>query len=117
MTTGLTRKQDELFRFIVSYHEQHGVSPTFDEMKEAVGLRSKSNIHRLLEALEERGRIRRMPGLARAIIIQPSASVFPVELSQRAMTLVRNAAAGRDMSPAAFIQEAVEAHLRRAGAA
>jgi repressor LexA len=117
MIAGLTLKQDELFRFIVSYFEQHGVSPSFDEMKEALGLRSKSSIHRLLEALEARGRIRREHGLARAIVIQPSASVFPVELSQRAMTLVRSAAARRKVSPAAFIQEAVEAHLRQAGAA
>ena len=117
MIAGLTRKQNDLFRFIVSYFEQHGVSPSYDEMKDALGLSSKSGIHRLLEALEERGRIRRQPGLARAIVIQPSASVFPVELSARAMTLVQSAAARRNVSPAAFIQEAVETHLRQAGAA
>ena len=116
MITGLTRKQNELFRFIISYFEQHGVSPSYDEMKDALGLSSKSSIHRLLEALEERGRIRRQPGRARAIVIQPTASGFPVELSSRAMALVRSVAARRNVSPATFIQEAVEAHLRQAGA-
>jgi len=117
MTMGLTRKQGELFEFIVSYFGQHGVSPSYDEMKDALGLSSKSSIHRLLGSLEERGRIRRQSGLARAIVIQGSLSVFPVELSPRAMKLVRSVSARRNVSPAAFIQEAVEAHLRRVGAA
>jgi repressor LexA len=63
----LTRKQHELLLFINRHLEQHGISPSFDEMKEALNLRSKSGIHRLITALEERGFIRRMAHRARAL--------------------------------------------------
>lgn len=65
----LTRKQLELLKFISKRLEKDGVSPSFDEMKEALDLRSKSGIHRLITALEERGFIRRLPHRARAIEI------------------------------------------------
>jgi repressor LexA len=63
----LTRKQAELLRFIHERLKEAGVPPSFDEMKEALDLRSKSGIHRLITALEERGFIRRLPNRARAI--------------------------------------------------
>jgi len=63
----LTRKQYELLRFIHERLKESGVPPSFDEMKEALDLRSKSGIHRLITALEERGFIRRLPNRARAI--------------------------------------------------
>jgi repressor LexA len=63
----LTRKQYELLRFIHERVKESGVPPSFDEMKEALDLRSKSGIHRLITALEERGFIRRLPNRARAI--------------------------------------------------
>src|SRR5215207_7374585 len=63
----LTRKQYELLRFINERLKEHGVPPSFDEMKDALDLRSKSGIHRLITALEERGFIRRLPNRARAI--------------------------------------------------
>lgn len=63
----LTKKQYELLLFINSRLKQTGVSPSFDEMKEALGLRSKSGIHRLMTGLEERGFIRRLPHRARAL--------------------------------------------------
>src|ERR1700691_6730378 len=63
----LTRKQIELLRFIQERLKETGVPPSFDEMKEALDLRSKSGIHRLILALEERGFIRRLPNRARAI--------------------------------------------------
>src|ERR1700732_2038830 len=63
----LTRKQYELLRFIHERLTEAGVPPSFDEMKEALDLRSKSGIHRLITALEERGFIRRLPNRARAI--------------------------------------------------
>src|SRR5271154_3561541 len=55
----LTRKQYELLRFIPERLKESGVPPSFDEMKDALDLRSKSGIHRLITALEERGFIRR----------------------------------------------------------
>ncbi|HEX9323882.1 MAG TPA: transcriptional repressor LexA, partial [Xanthobacteraceae bacterium] len=63
----LTRKQLELLRFIHERLKESGVPPSFDEMKDALDLRSKSGIHRLITALEERGFIRRLPNRARAV--------------------------------------------------
>ncbi len=63
----LTRKQLELLRFIHERLKETGVPPSFDEMKDALDLRSKSGIHRLITALEERGFIRRLPNRARAL--------------------------------------------------
>ena len=65
----LTKKQYELLLFINKRLNEQGVSPSFDEMKEALGLRSKSGIHRLITGLEERGFIRRLPHRARALEI------------------------------------------------
>lgn len=65
----LTRKQLELLDFIRKRMDADGVPPSFDEMKEALDLRSKSGIHRLITALEERGFIRRLAHRARAIEI------------------------------------------------
>lgn len=67
MVEMLTRKQYELLRFISERLKESGVPPSFDEMKDALDLRSKSGIHRLITALEERGFIRRLPNRARAI--------------------------------------------------
>src|ERR1700750_784760 len=63
----LTSKQKEILMFIHERLKETGVPPSFDEMKEALDLRSKSGIHRLITALEERGFIRRLPHRARAI--------------------------------------------------
>jgi repressor LexA len=63
----LTRKQQELLFFINERLNEGGVSPSFDEMKDALGLKSKSGIHRLITGLEERGFIRRLPHRARAL--------------------------------------------------
>jgi repressor LexA len=63
----LTRKQNELLLFINRHLTEKGVSPSFDEMKEALGLKSKSGIHRLITGLEERGFIKRLPHKARAL--------------------------------------------------
>jgi repressor LexA len=63
----LTRKQHELLMFIHERMKEAGIPPSFDEMKDALDLRSKSGIHRLITALEERGFIRRLPNRARAL--------------------------------------------------
>jgi repressor LexA len=80
----LTAKQRELLLFIDGRLKQDGVSPSFDEMREALELKSKSGVHRLISALEERGFIRRLPNRARALEVlkhpevQPSATVTPI---------------------------------------
>ena len=63
----LTRKQQILLQFIHTRLQEQGVPPSFDEMKDALDLKSKSGIHRLITALEERGFIRRLPNRARAL--------------------------------------------------
>ncbi len=63
----LTKKQHELLTFIAARLRETGFSPSFEEMKEALNLKSKSGIHRLITALEERGFIRRLPHRARAL--------------------------------------------------
>jgi len=69
----LTRKQSELLEFLVKHSEEQDVPPSYDEMRDALGLASKSGIHRLVSGLEERGHIRRLANRARAIeILRPS---------------------------------------------
>ena len=63
----LTAKQHELLLFIQRKLEETGISPSFEEMKEALELKSKSGVHRLISALEERGFLRRLPNRARAL--------------------------------------------------
>ena len=79
----LTSKQRELLLFIDHKLKQGGISPSFDEMREALDLKSKSGVHRLISALEERGFIRRLPNRARALEVvklpdMPSASITPI---------------------------------------
>ncbi len=94
----LTRKQYELLRFINERLKEAGVPPSFDEMKDALDLRSKSGIHRLITALEERGFIRRLPNRARAIEViklpelrRPPATAAAA--SRRASSKARSASA------------------------
>jgi len=81
----LTAKQHELIQFIQRRLEETGISPSFEEMKEALDLKSKSGVHRLISALEERGFIRRLPNRARAleVIRQPGDST-PASRAARA---------------------------------
>ena len=79
----LTAKQHELLMFIDRRLKDGGISPSFDEMREALDLKSKSGVHRLISALEERGFIRRLPNRARALEVVKvpetrSASVTPI---------------------------------------
>src|SRR3712207_5907469 len=66
----LTRKQSELLTYIQAELAKSGVSPSFEEMKEALSLKSKSGVHRLISALEERGFIRRLPPQARHLAVE-----------------------------------------------
>jgi SOS-response transcriptional repressor LexA len=81
----LTRKQFELLRFINERLKEAGVPPSFDEMKDALDLRSKSGIHRLITALEERGFIRRLPNRARAASPRASSRAIWVAFVRRRM--------------------------------
>ena len=78
----LTKKQYELLIFIDDKLRNSGVSPSFDEMKEALDLKSKSGIHRLITGLEERGFIRRLPHRARALEVIKLPKNFPTRPPQ-----------------------------------
>ena len=80
----LTTKQKELLMFIHERLKETGVPPSFDEMKEALDLKSKSGIHRLITALEERGFVRRLPHRARAMEIVRLPDSMPQALAGRA---------------------------------
>ena len=73
----LTAKQRELLMFIDQRLGQTGISPSFDEMREALDLKSKSGVHRLISALEERGFIRRLPNRARALEVMKLPEMRP----------------------------------------
>lgn len=79
----LTRKQLELLVFINERLKEAGIPPSFDEMKEALDLASKSGIHRLITALEERGFIRRLPNRARALEVIKLPETMTPSLAQR----------------------------------
>ncbi|WP_303783433.1 LexA family protein, partial [Sandarakinorhabdus limnophila] len=82
----LTRKQQELLIFIDERLKSDGVSPSFEEMKEALNLKSKSGVHRLINALEERTFIRRLPNRARALEVLRLPDALKIE--KPALTLV-----------------------------
>lgn len=89
----LTRKQQELLAFIDQRLQTDGVSPSFEEMKDALQLRSKSGVHRLINALEERRFIRRLPNRARALeVLQMPEALRP---ARPALKLVPPAPAPR----------------------
>ena len=90
----LTAKQHELIRFIQQRLEETGISPSFEEMKEALDLKSKSGVHRLISALEERGFIRRLPNRARALEV--------VKLPEDAVTGSDKPSAANDLVGAAM---------------
>lgn len=85
----LTRKQHELLTFIHDRLAETGVSPSFEEMKEALDLKSKSGVHRLISALEERNFIRRLPNRARALEIlrMPEITQAPAAQSKAPPTI------------------------------
>lgn len=84
----LTAKQHELIRFIQQRLEETGISPSFEEMKEALDLKSKSGVHRLISALEERGFLRRLPNRARALeVIRQPEDATPARTAGNVVTM------------------------------
>ena len=84
----LTRKQRELLLFLEERISQSGVTPSFEEMKDKVGLKSKSGIHRLISALEDRGFIKKLPFKARAIEILKSTNIKQKPLDEKKEIMV-----------------------------
>ncbi|MDC1118290.1 transcriptional repressor LexA [Alphaproteobacteria bacterium] len=86
----LTRKQSELLTYLSDHMQQHDVPPSFDEMRDALGLASKSGVHRLVSGLEERGYIRRLANRARAIEILKPVTAAAGGLVTRAVETASN---------------------------
>lgn len=85
MTTySMTAKQSEALTFITGYIHQHGIGPSFDEIKDALALKSKSGVHRIITALVERGHLVKLPNRARTLALPNAEAV-----SERDMHLVR----------------------------
>ena len=85
----LTRKHHELLSFINERLSTSGISPSFEEMKEALDLKSKSGVHRLISALEERGFIRRLPNRARALEVMKMPEPSAVKGEAKADNIIR----------------------------
>ena len=97
----LTRKQLDLLNYINKHLNKDGIPPSFDEMKEALDLRSKSGIHRLITALEERGFIRRLAHRARAIEIVklPDSLETSNKVSKLRRVSTKNPVSNEDVNP------------------
>ncbi|MFT2215011.1 transcriptional repressor LexA [Rhizobium giardinii] len=96
----LTRKQQELLLFIHERMKESGVPPSFDEMKDALDLASKSGIHRLITALEERGFIRRLPNRARALEVIKLPEAYSASLQPKRGFSPSVIQGSRDAAPA-----------------
>ena len=86
----LTHKQSELLTYLSDHMQQHDVPPSFDEMRDALGLASKSGVHRLVSGLEERGYIRRLANRARAIEILKPVTAAAGSVVKRAVETASN---------------------------
>ena len=104
----LTRKQHELLRFIQSKLEETGISPSFEEMKDALDLKSKSGVHRLISALEERGFIRRLPHRARALeVVRLPEAVAPAARRGFAPNVIEGSLGRKPIRPSPDAPETV----------
>ena len=84
----LTFQQEKLLKFIIDYQKQNNVTPSFDEMKDGLDLKSKSGIHRIVSALEERGYIKKLNNRARAIEIIKNVNLINTENSKNKNSII-----------------------------
>jgi SOS-response transcriptional repressor LexA len=106
---GLTERQQELLTFIRTYYAEHHRAPSFHEMKDGIGLKSKSAVHRLIVHLEARGHLVRVPSRARAIM--PANDGFAVHLRPDVHEALLRHARDCFAKPETIITEAVSAYL------
>lgn len=110
-TLGLTKKQAQILRVIEESEKARGVAPSYDEIAVAVGLRSRSNVHRVVEILIERGYLMRVPGRARAIRLAPGPGQYSVSFGEGVRASLERHAEQLGVRPEAVIRDAVMAHL------
>lgn len=109
MKTGLTPEQSRLLAYIAEFCEREGHAPSYEQMARALGLASKSGVHRLVVSLHELGAIRRIPNHARAIEVIDQSNL-PRDLDLRIAAYCRR----QGITRATFDQRAAEQHLRSA---
>lgn len=102
---GTTLRQNEALRFIRGYVAEHGASPSHGQIAEALGLRSKSAITRLLACLEERGHVERIPGRHRSVV--PTDRWNAYVLPPKVQDALRAYCRAHDEDPEAFVSDAV----------
>ena len=86
--TMLTFQQEKLLKFIIDYQKENNVTPSFDEMKDGLDLKSKSGIHRIVSALEERGYIKKLNNRARAIEIIKNVNLIDTEIGKNKNNII-----------------------------
>lgn len=116
MAVGLTRRQRDLLAFIKRHTDQHGSSPSYEEMARAVGMASKSGIHRLLTGLEVRGRIERWPGHPRSVRLVSPDALPPHRFPADVQAALEAHARSQGVPPEVIVREAVRAYVGCGGA-
>ncbi len=114
MTMGLTPRQNDLYVYLLEREFEGRVAPTIDEMRDRLGVRSKSSVHRLVEGLTERGLIRRLPDRARAIEIVRAKQIargFIVEPIPEVCRAIETFAAKHAISVKTAAEEALRAYF------
>ena len=111
---GLTRMQRECLLFITEYAKEKGFPPSFEEMKEGLGLKSKSGVHRLIVALEERGHIIRSANRARSVELVTD-ETFEADLSPEVRRQIKTVAGFLKTTPSVLIERALSAYLNERG--
>jgi repressor LexA len=113
MSYGMTRRMRDCLDYIEACHQDSGVSPSYDEIKNHLNLRSKSGVHRLINSLEDRGLIKRVPALARTLMptrLSPALTiVLPAELEHQ----LRITAALSQVTPEGFVASLIKSHLTK----
>jgi len=112
MSIGLTQVQANCLKFIENWNDERGIMPSYEEISEGLGLASKSAVKRTLDRLEERGAIRRLPKLARAIEIVPEPERRTVLISQDVWALLIGYCAAEQVTVetavAQFVRDGIE---------
>ncbi len=102
---GVSRKMKECLDFVRAYIAEHdGVSPSFQDIADGIGIASKSGVHRLIVALEERGLIQRMKDRARSLSVPDDEGTIHLTMPAKLQSLVRRKAAAAGISPEKYIQ-------------
>lgn len=108
---GLTPRQAELLAFVREQIAQHGVSPSYDEIKDKLGLRSRGNVVRIVDGLIERGALSRLPGKARSLVITSRSDAIMVSPAPEVRSAIEAYACEHRISVETACAEALRAYF------